>query len=172
MGPTALLPLRRKCVLRIFITHKNPPPSVGFEPATECPVGPVASTLTTRPPRATVMYHFCTKVPRLRSPSDQTRERKEKWPGTARKKLNSSCAHRSPDTAYHSHTSYVFLITFTHTSLTFLSNVATICNHRSVTTFGQHTLMDFLQFSEQIIIISLTVNQAIFQLGSGVFSWR
>jgi hypothetical protein len=49
MGPTALLPPRRKCVLGIFITHKNSPPSVGFEPATECPV---ASTLTTRPPRA------------------------------------------------------------------------------------------------------------------------
>jgi hypothetical protein len=40
-----VLPLRRDCVLGIFITHKNPPPSVGFEPATECPVGPVASTL-------------------------------------------------------------------------------------------------------------------------------
>jgi hypothetical protein len=47
MGRTALLPLRR-----IFITHKNPPASVGFEPATEYPVGPVASTLTTRPPKA------------------------------------------------------------------------------------------------------------------------
>jgi hypothetical protein len=46
MGPTALLPLRRKCVLGIFITHKNPPPSVGLELATECPVGSVASTLT------------------------------------------------------------------------------------------------------------------------------
>jgi hypothetical protein len=28
---------------------------VGFEPATEYPVGPVASTLTTRPPRALTM---------------------------------------------------------------------------------------------------------------------
>jgi hypothetical protein len=46
MGPTALLPLQRKCVLGIFIT------SVGFEPATEYPVGSVARTLTTRPPRA------------------------------------------------------------------------------------------------------------------------
>jgi hypothetical protein len=46
MGPTALLPLRRKCVLGNFITHKNPPSSVGLEPATEYPVGPVASTLT------------------------------------------------------------------------------------------------------------------------------
>jgi hypothetical protein len=31
-------------VLGIFITHKNPPPSVGFESAAEYPVGPVAST--------------------------------------------------------------------------------------------------------------------------------
>jgi hypothetical protein len=52
MGPTALLPLRRKRALRIFITHKHPPSSVGLEPATEYPVGPVPSTLTTRPPRA------------------------------------------------------------------------------------------------------------------------
>jgi hypothetical protein len=28
MGPTALLPLRRKCVIGIFITRKNPPSSV------------------------------------------------------------------------------------------------------------------------------------------------
>jgi hypothetical protein len=33
---------------------------VGFEPATEYPVGPVASTLTTRPPRAA--YHYSTKI--------------------------------------------------------------------------------------------------------------
>jgi hypothetical protein len=45
MGPTALLTLRRKCVLGIFITRKNPP--VGLEPATEYPVGSVASALTT-----------------------------------------------------------------------------------------------------------------------------
>jgi hypothetical protein len=32
-------------VLWIFITHKNPPSSVGLEPATEYPVGPVASML-------------------------------------------------------------------------------------------------------------------------------
>jgi hypothetical protein len=52
MGPTALLPLRRKCVIGICITRKNPPSSVGLEPATESPVGSVASTLTARPPRA------------------------------------------------------------------------------------------------------------------------
>jgi hypothetical protein len=51
MGPKALLPLRRKGALRIFITHKNPPPSIGFEP-----VDPVAITLTTRPPRACWTY--------------------------------------------------------------------------------------------------------------------
>jgi hypothetical protein len=50
MGPTALLPLWRKCVLGIFITRKNPPSSVGLEPATEYPAGSVASTLTARPP--------------------------------------------------------------------------------------------------------------------------
>jgi hypothetical protein len=38
MGPTALLP----------------PPSVGLEPATEYPVGSVASTQTIRPPRASM----------------------------------------------------------------------------------------------------------------------
>jgi hypothetical protein len=54
----ALLPLRRKCALWIFITHKNPLPSVGFEPTTEYPVGPVASTLTTRPPRAPHLKHY------------------------------------------------------------------------------------------------------------------
>jgi hypothetical protein len=43
MGPTALLPLRRKCALGIFITRKNPPSSAGPEPATEYPVGSVAS---------------------------------------------------------------------------------------------------------------------------------
>jgi hypothetical protein len=30
MGLTALLPLRRKCVLWIFITRKNPPSLVGM----------------------------------------------------------------------------------------------------------------------------------------------
>jgi hypothetical protein len=43
MGPMALLPLRRKCALRIFITHKNPPSSAGPEPA---------NTPATRPPTA------------------------------------------------------------------------------------------------------------------------
>jgi hypothetical protein len=52
MGPTALLPLRRKCALRIFITHKSPPSSVGPEPATENPGGPMASMVITRLPRA------------------------------------------------------------------------------------------------------------------------
>jgi hypothetical protein len=38
-------------VLRIFITLKNPSTSVGIEPANLG--GPVASTLTTSPPRST-----------------------------------------------------------------------------------------------------------------------
>jgi hypothetical protein len=41
MGPTALLPLQRKCILWIFITLKNPLNLA------------VASTPTTRPPRMT-----------------------------------------------------------------------------------------------------------------------
>jgi hypothetical protein len=39
MGPTALLSLRRKCALRIFITHKNPLSSAGPENATAGTVG-------------------------------------------------------------------------------------------------------------------------------------
>jgi hypothetical protein len=38
----------KEVVLRIFITLKNPSTSAGIEPAT---LGPVASTLTTSPPR-------------------------------------------------------------------------------------------------------------------------
>jgi hypothetical protein len=44
----ALRPLQRKCALQIFITHKNPQPSAGPEPATAGPVGPTASMLTTK----------------------------------------------------------------------------------------------------------------------------
>jgi hypothetical protein len=51
-------------MLGIFITHKNPPSSVGFEPTTGCPVGPVASTLTTRPPKA-VLFNIYQKEERL-----------------------------------------------------------------------------------------------------------
>jgi hypothetical protein len=46
MGRTALLPLRRKCALRIFITHKNPTSSAGPEPAAANTIGNMASTLT------------------------------------------------------------------------------------------------------------------------------
>jgi hypothetical protein len=45
-------PPKEVCALRNFIVHKNPPSSVGPEPATE---GTVASTLTIRPPRAVTM---------------------------------------------------------------------------------------------------------------------
>jgi hypothetical protein len=60
MGLTALLPLQRKCTLQIFITHKSPPSSAGPEPTT---VGPVASTLTTRPPRAAIIVHTVHNFP-------------------------------------------------------------------------------------------------------------
>ena len=45
----------KKVVLRIFITLKTPSTKVGIEPAT---LGPVASTLTTSPPRATPCLIF------------------------------------------------------------------------------------------------------------------
>jgi hypothetical protein len=44
----ALLPIQQEGVLRIFITLKDPLPWLGLNPQ---PVGPVASTLTTTPPR-------------------------------------------------------------------------------------------------------------------------
>jgi hypothetical protein len=50
MGPAALFPLQREHMLRMFITHKNSLSSAKFEPAA---LGPLASTLITRPPRAT-----------------------------------------------------------------------------------------------------------------------
>jgi hypothetical protein len=62
MGPTALLPPRRKCVLWIFITEKNPSTSAGFEPAT---LGPTASLLTARPQAATLQLDIM--MPKLRS---------------------------------------------------------------------------------------------------------
>jgi hypothetical protein len=48
MGPTALLPLRRKCALQIFITHKIQPSLAGPEPTAVSPIVPMASMLTTR----------------------------------------------------------------------------------------------------------------------------
>jgi hypothetical protein len=48
MGPAALLPIREERVLRIFIALKNPSPWPGSNPK---PLGPVASTLTTTPPK-------------------------------------------------------------------------------------------------------------------------
>jgi hypothetical protein len=51
MGPPALLPIREEGVLRICIAIKNQSPWPGLTPQ---PLGPVASTLTTTPPRRRV----------------------------------------------------------------------------------------------------------------------
>jgi hypothetical protein len=51
MRPPALLPIRKEVVLRIFIALKNPSPRPGSNSQT---LGPVASTLTTTPPRRLV----------------------------------------------------------------------------------------------------------------------
>jgi hypothetical protein len=59
MGLTALLPLRRKCKLQIFITDKNPPSSARLQLAT---VHPVASMLTTPPPSAAVLGNIHCKI--------------------------------------------------------------------------------------------------------------
>jgi hypothetical protein len=50
MGPLALLliPHAKEGLLRIFISLKNPKPQPGLNPQ---PLSPVASTLTTTPPR-------------------------------------------------------------------------------------------------------------------------
>jgi hypothetical protein len=48
MGPSRLLPIREEGVLRIFIALKNPTHWPGSNPR---PLGPVASTPTTTPPR-------------------------------------------------------------------------------------------------------------------------
>jgi hypothetical protein len=48
MGQTAVLAVRRKSRYGVFIALKNPLFSAGSEPAK---FGPMASTLTTRPPR-------------------------------------------------------------------------------------------------------------------------
>ena len=47
MGQTALLPLRREGVLRIFFALKNPTASAGFEPAN---LGTKGRQATLRPP--------------------------------------------------------------------------------------------------------------------------
>jgi hypothetical protein len=51
MGPSALIPIREEGVLRIFLAFKNPSPWPRSNPQ---PLGPVASTLITRPPRRMV----------------------------------------------------------------------------------------------------------------------
>jgi hypothetical protein len=55
MGSLALLPIREGGVLRIFITLKN---SSAWPGSNLRPLGPVASTLTTTPPRQ--LYEQCT----------------------------------------------------------------------------------------------------------------
>jgi hypothetical protein len=50
---TAVLAIRKEGVLRIFITLKNPLPCLGSSPQH---LGPVASTLTTTPPRPLIFY--------------------------------------------------------------------------------------------------------------------
>jgi hypothetical protein len=59
MRQMVLLLLQKKCVLRILITHKNPPSSAGLEPAT---VGPMASTPSTRPPKAALKSLYSLKI--------------------------------------------------------------------------------------------------------------
>jgi hypothetical protein len=53
MGPTALLPLRRKLCYGFLSPLKIHRPRPGFNPQT---LGPVASTLITSPPRATFLF--------------------------------------------------------------------------------------------------------------------
>ena len=51
MGPTALLPLRRKACWALFFALKNPTASAGFEPAN---LGSKGQNATPRPPKHTV----------------------------------------------------------------------------------------------------------------------
>jgi hypothetical protein len=55
MGPTALLPLRRKWCSGILSPIKIHRPRSGSNPQT---LGPVASTLTTSPPRSTQFFYY------------------------------------------------------------------------------------------------------------------
>jgi hypothetical protein len=59
VGPTALLPLRRKACCG-FITLKIHRPWPGLNPRT---LGPVASTLTTRPPRVSRLIRTTKSLP-------------------------------------------------------------------------------------------------------------
>jgi hypothetical protein len=54
-GQTALLPIRKEGVLRIFIAFKNPSPRPGLKPRT---LGPTVRTITTRPPRKLTWNFF------------------------------------------------------------------------------------------------------------------
>jgi hypothetical protein len=89
-----------------FITHKYPPSSAGPEPAA---VGPVASTLTTRPPRAAIIYiyiyihthiHGCCDGVRLCGPAANSADHvsvnmEQRWNDTDRTKLKFRCASLS-----------------------------------------------------------------------------
>jgi hypothetical protein len=57
MGPSRFTTHPKEGVLRIFIALKNPSPWPGLNPR---PLGPVASTLTTTPPRP--HGYICTRV--------------------------------------------------------------------------------------------------------------
>jgi hypothetical protein len=59
MGPPALLHIREEGVLRIFIPLKNPSLWPGIEPSI---LGPVASTLTTTPTKASHASKVTTKI--------------------------------------------------------------------------------------------------------------
>jgi hypothetical protein len=55
MGFPALLPIRKKGVLRIFIALRNQSPWPGLNPQ---PMGPVVRTLTTTPPKRLISILF------------------------------------------------------------------------------------------------------------------
>jgi hypothetical protein len=55
MGPPTLFPIREEGMLLIFIALKNPSPLPGSNPQ---PLDPVASLLTTTPPRRLMFSYF------------------------------------------------------------------------------------------------------------------
>jgi len=59
MGPTALLPLRRKACWGFFSPLKNPTASAGFEPAN---LGTKGQHATPRPPKWTNIYLFILNI--------------------------------------------------------------------------------------------------------------
>ena len=55
MGPTALLPLPKEGMLRIFFALKNPKASAGFEPAN---LGTKGQHATPRPPKLKIQSNW------------------------------------------------------------------------------------------------------------------